>query len=373
MSTVNAVFRLTTRRNLCISRGLTSNYFHFSRKMTTTTSEVFKDLIRHHNSIFILDGGTGEELFARGVPDDRKIWSATAIVHEKYHEVLKQVHRSFLVAGSDTITTNSYGIIPGVGFSCEEIEYYCAIAGRLAKESVQQYNIEINQSEGIEAKNRPPLVLGSLGPLVESYRADKIMERQEGVRFYHSMITALSKYVDAFIAETLSSTEEAMQVIDALSNFNLNANHSIPLLVSFTVDSEGKLRIGEMPDSALLRLTSYIQESKSVILLSFLFNCSDPESISQSLRIVNSNSILMSILNKSSIVLGAYANRLTPVAKDWTLAGSEGPQPSRQDLDPTHYCEDFARSWVQDLNVKVIGGCCGITPAHISMLKRQWA
>ena len=37
----------------------------------------------------LLDGGTGEELFLRGVPDDRKIWSATAIVHEKYHSIVE--------------------------------------------------------------------------------------------------------------------------------------------------------------------------------------------------------------------------------------------------------------------------------------------
>ena len=38
----------------------------------------------------LLDGGTGEELFLRGVPDDRKIWSATAIVHEKYHSIVEE-------------------------------------------------------------------------------------------------------------------------------------------------------------------------------------------------------------------------------------------------------------------------------------------
>lgn len=331
-------------------------------------TEAFENLRRQSDAVFILDGGTGEEFFARGVPDDRKIWSATAVVNNEYHDILKQVHQSYLIAGSDAITTNSYGIIPGVGFSLQEIERLCAVAGRLAKESVQEYNFEKNQNS---AKVSKPLILGSLGPLIESYRADKIMGHQEGILFYHSMIAALSPYVDAFIAETLSSTEEAMQVIDALSNFNLNTNRNIPLLVSFTVDSEGKLRGGEMPDSALFCLLSYLHDSKHLTLLSFLFNCSEPESISHALRIVNDNAILLSSLSTENVVLGAYANRLTAVAKDWTLAESEGPQPSRSDLDPTQYCMDFARSWVRERNVKVVGGCCGIAPAHISMLKRH--
>jgi S-methylmethionine-dependent homocysteine/selenocysteine methylase len=105
--------------------------------------------------------------------------------------------------------------------------------------------------------------------------------------------------------------------------------------------------------------------------LSVLFNCSEPESISSALRIINNNPIVSKCLRDHNIVLGAYANRLTAIVDDWTLASSDGPQASRLDLDPTHYCEDFAKSWVHDYNVKVIGGCCGITPAHIAVLKRD--
>jgi len=46
-----------------------------------------------NQAIFLLDGGTGEELFRRGMPDDRKTWSAKAVVEPKYHKVLKDVHK----------------------------------------------------------------------------------------------------------------------------------------------------------------------------------------------------------------------------------------------------------------------------------------
>ena len=54
---------------------------------------LFDELQSNKDAILILDGGTGEELFRRGVPDDRKIWSATALVNTEYHAVLKQVHQ----------------------------------------------------------------------------------------------------------------------------------------------------------------------------------------------------------------------------------------------------------------------------------------
>ena len=104
--------------------------------MTPLLQSQMNRLRSNKSETLILDGGTGEELFVRGVPDDRKIWSATAVVHPQYHSTLQQVHSSFVEAGADAITTNSYGIVPGVGFSIAEIQQHVATAGRLARECV---------------------------------------------------------------------------------------------------------------------------------------------------------------------------------------------------------------------------------------------
>lgn len=47
----------------------------------------------------IFDGGLGEELFKQGVPDDREIWSATAVKNKQYHKLLVKVHEDFAKAG----------------------------------------------------------------------------------------------------------------------------------------------------------------------------------------------------------------------------------------------------------------------------------
>lgn len=54
---------------------------------------VFAKLRCDFSDTLLLDGGTGEELFRRGVPDDRSIWSAKAVVDNQYHGVLQQVHQ----------------------------------------------------------------------------------------------------------------------------------------------------------------------------------------------------------------------------------------------------------------------------------------
>merc|ERR1719356_1565747 len=192
----------------------------------------------------LLDGGTGEEIFLRGVPDDRKIWSATALVHDEYHSVVEEVHRSFIASGSQCITTNSYGVTPGVGFHSGDIKRLSAIAGQIAHRA----SIKERQSCG---STENALVLGSLGPQVESYRPDLIMEHEDGVAAFHVLIESLYPYVDMYIVETSSTTKESFQAIEALSIFyhkRAKENNMVkpkqPLLVSFALRSDGKIRSG---------------------------------------------------------------------------------------------------------------------------------
>lgn len=309
----------------------------------------------HSDKVFLLDGGTGEELFRKGVPDDRKLWSATAIVHSEYHSILEEVHVSFLHAGAQAITTNSYGIIPGVGFHNDNDRHkYIDMAGRIARRAATKSGKE------------DAFVLGSLGPLVESYRADLIRSHAHGVQEYRIACQALRPHVDAFLAETMSCLEESMQALEAVMETEL------PVLVSFTLDSSGHLRGGQVVTDCLRQLLDYVQQS-NVKLLAILFNCSEPEAITLALAQIKSDKDLSDGLQDSGIRLGAYANRLTAVDPAWTLADSTAPQPLRQDLDEKHYWKDFVRIWISELNVKIVGGCCGITPEHIAYLHTRLA
>lgn len=305
------------------------------------------------SSLFLLDGGTGEELFRQGMPDDRKIWSAAAVVKPQYHAILKKVHRSFLQAGSQGITTNSYGIVPVAGFSDEQIEKYVAEAGRLARESVS----DSSSSPGA-------LVFGSLGPLQDSYRPDLILPHAEGVRIYSIMVAALQPHVDCFLAETMSSYEESIQAVEAVAA----ATTCLPVLVSYTLNSQGALRSGESASDAIHKLLAFAKQ-RDTRIRGVLFNCSEPEAISIALKELHADGGF-----SSSLLLGAYANRLTPIVDTtWTMAESDGPQPMRNDLTPSDYCTKFVSKWVNEYNVQLVGGCCGMEPAHIDYLRKHFS
>lgn len=109
---------------------------------------------------------------------------------------------------------------------------------------------------------------------------------------------------------------------------------------------------------------------KSCLVVGILFNCASPESITMALKEIKANEELTELLKSRQVLLGAYANRLTPISEEWALEGSDGPQPMRADLGPQEYC-DFVEPWVSDLNVQLIGGCCGMTPQHIAVLRER--
>ena len=107
-------------------------------------------------------------------------------------------------------------------------------------------------------------------------------------------------------------------------------------------------------------------------VVAILFNCAEPEAITKAFESLQGSSVDDNT-GSNNILLGAYANRLAPVASDWTLADSETPQPMRDDLSPKQYYQEFASVWKSRFGVQLIGGCCGMTPEHIQYLHEKFA
>ena len=49
----------------------------------------------------ILDGGMGQELLSRGMDPEGTLWSAKALIEEKYHSLIKKIHEDFIKAGAE--------------------------------------------------------------------------------------------------------------------------------------------------------------------------------------------------------------------------------------------------------------------------------
>ena len=56
----------------------------------------------------ILDGGMGQELLARGLKTKGTLWSASALIQEKFHELILKTHIDFIESGAEVIVTTTF-------------------------------------------------------------------------------------------------------------------------------------------------------------------------------------------------------------------------------------------------------------------------
>jgi S-methylmethionine-dependent homocysteine/selenocysteine methylase len=278
----------------------------------------------------LLDGGMGRELGFRDVEISRYIWSAQALLDAP--DVVREIHADYIAAGADVITTNTYCTLrthldkAGVGDRYEEMN---RLAGQLAVDAR-------------DAASRPALIAGSLAPMFESYRPDMVLPASESEPVYREQAEILADYVDFFLCETMSKSDEAVAAARA------GASTGKPVWVSFNLhpSRHGYLRSGESIGEAVAALDG-------VPVTGYLANCCMPELIEAGMP---------ELVKTGSPYVGGYANTFLPTPDDWTLEENDLHN-LRDDLDPPAYL-GFVESWLAQ-GATVVGGCCGTRPAHI--------
>lgn len=299
------------------------------------------------STLTILDGGMGRELHRIGAPFRQPEWSALALMEAP--ETVRQVHDSYVLAGADVLTTNSYALVPfHIGeerFSARGQEL-ADLAGQLGRAAVTA-----------AASGRGVRLAGSLPPLFGSYRPD-LFRPEEVERLLRPLIAGLSPYVDLWLAETQGSVIEARAIRTVIG-----PEDTRPFWLSFTLEDANweavvagqavpTLRSGESLEEA-------VQAALDLGVAALLFNCSHADIMEVAVRKV---AALLSGADAPQI--GVYANAFAPTAHKH--GANEAISDLRHDLSPEDYLR-FARRW-QDAGATVIGGCCGIGPDYISAL-----
>ena len=163
----------------------------------------------------ILDGGMGQELLARGLVSKGTLWSASAILEKKFHNLVTDVHLSFINAGAEVIVTNTF-----VGRKI-----------RLIENKVEEHFNYINEQACIlaikakEISKKKILIAGSLPSQTDTYVEDKRDTASIEKDFYDQAII-IGPHVDFFYLDVVSSGRE----IDIASNIALKLNKPILLL-----------------------------------------------------------------------------------------------------------------------------------------------
>ncbi|PDT25060.1 homocysteine S-methyltransferase family protein [Rhizobium hidalgonense] len=293
----------------------------------------------------ILDGGMSRELLRLGAELKQPEWSALALINSP--DIVREVHKEFIAAGSEVITTNSYALVPfhiGEDRFQKEGAELIRLAGRLAREAADTVT------------DRKVLVAGSLPPIFGSYEPQNFQPWR--VQDYLKVLVEnLAPFVDVWLGETLSLIAEGEAVRKAV------AVSGKPFWISFTLaddaaaigGGEPKLRSGESVEAA----AAWAVSSGAT---AFLFNCSKPEVMQAAVETT------ARVFRKADarIEIGVYANAFE--GETGEAAANEGLHDTRDDLNDDTYSR-YACSWA-DAGATIIGGCCGIGAAHIHRLRQ---
>ena len=256
-------------------------------------------------------------------------------------EVIRDIHRQYLEAGADIITTNTFSSqkISQADYHLEDYAREMAYEGaRLARVCADEYSLP----------ERPRYVAGSVGPTNKACsmspdvtdpaaRAldydtlrDAYMEQIEGL---------ISGGVDAILLETIFDTLNCKAGVDAALTVMERMDKRLPIMLSVTVsDLAGRTLSGQTLEAFLASVQSYP-------LFSVGLNCS--------FGARQMKPFLRELASKSPYYISVYPNAGLP--------NSLGQYDETADT-MTSQMEEY----VDEGLVNIMGGCCGTTPEFIS-------
>ena len=290
----------------------------------------------------VLDGGMGQELLARGVEASGTLWSANALLQEKYHELLLNTHLDFINSGAEIIVTTTFTTrrmrLRDNGVE-DKFEYLNTKAGEIAK----------------KAKDLNPhiLVAGGLPPQYLTYEVDTRSDDEIKENFY-DQAKLLDPFIDFFYFDVLSSVREFSLAIKAIESFNK------PYLIGAHISEGVKLPSGE-------NISEIITKIDHKKLLGVMLSCVSPENYEKNLDEIKSLGVPFGFKLNGFVTTKPAAGYTNTFNKSKTGNPNEFLG-HREDLIPEKMAL-FVKKF-KEAGATILGGCCETRPAHIKEMAR---
>jgi len=290
----------------------------------------------------ILDGGMGQELLRRGLKPQGTLWSASALIEEKYHQLVTDTHLDFINAGADVIVTATFTArrIRLIENKCEEhFEHINTKAVELAL-----------KARDISKKNI--LVAGGLPNQYQTYNENLGDDLNLIEKNFYDQAKLLKSNIDFFYLDVMGSGKECEIALKTIKSFNL------PVLVGVHIRKNGKLPSGE-------NISDIVKKYKEENWLGIIAACVHPESYE----------IITKELKNLNIPYGFKLNAFKNIPDDYAAREpsiwGKGGNPTkilgtREDITESKFYE-FVKKF-KDAGATILGGCCEIRPSHISKI-----
>ncbi|MGA2494229.1 MAG: betaine--homocysteine S-methyltransferase [Roseiarcus sp.] len=276
----------------------------------------------------LADGATGTNLIAAGLDSGEcaELWNET------HPDRIRALHQSFVDAGADIILSNSFGAnrrrlgLRGLGARAKALSQLAAQNARAIADRA----------------GRPVVVAGSVGPTGEMLAPLGSLSEDEATEIFVEQIEGLRNGgVDVVWIETMSALEEARAAARAAIAVGA------PYTATASFDTAGRTMMGLAP-----AVFARAFEDLTPPPLAVGANCG-----------VGAADLVVSVLamteaDPDAIVI-AKANAGLPQWRDGHLHYSGSPELMQRYI-----------ALAIDAGARIVGGCCGNTPAHVAAMRR---
>lgn len=274
----------------------------------------------------VADGGMGSMLFALGLSRGHspELWNV------EQPENVRSVHREYIEAGAQIVLTNSFGG-NRIRLSAHNLDHRTHELNRAAA--------QLARAEA-DAAAHPVVVAGSMGPTGKMLEplGDLAFEEAEAA-FAEQAGALVEGGVDVLWIETMSDLEEVRAAFEGCRR----AAPDVPVVATMTFDTRGRTMMGVTPERALNTLDEF-----GVIALGA--NCGNgPDEIEGVIGKMHTTN--------PGVALVAKANAGLPHMEGDAAVYDASPE----------IMAAYAQR-ARDAGARIIGACCGSTPAHIQAI-----
>ena len=271
-------------------------------------------------NILYLDGGMGTLLQEKGLMPGElpERWNVT------HPDVISDIHREYFDAGSNVVNTNTFG--------ANILKFQPWELDTIVKTAIENARIAAKTSLG----EQPKWVALDIGPTGRMLSPLGDLDFEEAVAVFAETVKLGVKYgADLIFIETMNDSYETKAALLAAKE-----NSNLPVFVSNAYGEDGKLMTGATPAAMVAMLEGMGTDAIGV-------NCSlGPKALAP---------IVEEYLKYASVPVLLKPNAGLPRVIDGKTVF---------DVLPGEFAEDVTE--LIKRGVRVVGGCCGTTPAYIA-------
>ncbi len=304
----------------------------------------FQNILQYQKAV-VIDGAFGTELERKGFNINDALWSAKFLMENPL--AIAEVHRDYLLAGADCITTASYQA-SFEGFmkkGLSEKEAYALIqsAITIAQDTRDTFREEIRH----DTHRQKPLVAASIGPYGafladgSEFRGDYGLSEEALIAFHRKRMACIVETApDILACETIPCLDEAKALCRLLKEFP-----QMHAWVSFSAKDGEHINSGER----IAECAMWLDSQEQVIAIGI--NCTAPQHIASLIEQIKA------VSSKPIIVYPNGGASYDALSKTWSgtsTASSYG---------------QMGLAWYKK-GASVIGGCCQTTPEDIQEIAK---